>query len=164
MEEGMQTGQFTLPRCMRVCVFRRAPQRRNELFNAFDTTGNGILSLFEIKEGFATVLGEKGRIVANALAPAITRAFHAARDAESRGKAAEQVTRGEEFRLLLVYLKRYFELLKAFDEIDTSDDRRVTKKEFLEAIPLLKTWGVRMDHENPEKEFDRINTDGGSAL
>jgi hypothetical protein len=35
------------------------------------------------------------------------------------------VARGEEFRLLLVYMKRYFELLLAFDRIDRDDNRRV---------------------------------------
>ena len=35
-----------------------------------------------------------------------------------------------EFRLLLLYLKRYFDLFIMFEQVDTGDDRRVNVDEF----------------------------------
>ena len=47
-----------------------------------------------------------------------------------------------EFRALLVFLRHYLELFAMFDEIDTSDDRRV-RPELRGGIPrLLDVWAI----------------------
>jgi hypothetical protein len=48
-----------------------------------------------------------------------------------------------EFRLLLVYLRNYFECWQMFDCIDSGDDRRIHMDEFKSAIPMMETWGVK---------------------
>ena len=107
--------------------------------------------------------GSTGNELADALTPAITRAFHAAKDAVgTKGKDAKYVMAGEEFRLLLVYLKRYFELLFMFDQVDTSDDRRIDLDEFTKAVPLFATWGVIV--VEPAKEFAELDVDGGGRV
>jgi hypothetical protein len=125
-------------------------EERKKMFNSFDGSGKGMLSLTDVDQGLHTRLGSSKMV--DALAPAIVRAFHAARDARSSGKEAEYVTRGEEFRLLLVYLKRYFELLVAFDRLDQSDDRRLDRAEFKQGLSMLSNWGVLV--LDPDKEFD----------
>ena len=138
-------------------------EERKKMFNRFDSIGRGKLSLVDVTHGLIEFLGQKGKAMAKALSPAITRAFHAARDSSTgSGAAAEYVSRGEEFRLLLVYLKRYFELLLAYDRIDTSDDRRIDRKEFDAALPLLCTWGVTVI--DPEAQFRLMDKDGGGLV
>ena len=55
--------------------------------------------------------------------------------------------------LFLLYLKRYLELLAAFERLDADGDRRLDVDEFTEAcrIGLLSTWGVNVD--DAEEEF-----------
>lgn len=45
--------------------------------------------------------------------------------------------------MLLLFVKRYFELLTIFDQIDSSGDRRIDRAEFAAALPLLASWGVK---------------------
>ena len=73
----------------------------------------------------------------------------------------DYVSKGE-FRFLLKYLRLYYELWVAFDRIDTSDDRRVSKSEFMAAVPLLEKWNVNM--ANPEAEWKAADRDGGGML
>ena len=56
--------------------------------------------------------------------------------------------------MLLVFLKRYFELLVMFDVLDQSGDRRIDRAEFIEAMPLLASWGMQVD--DPRAEFERM--------
>lgn len=55
-----------------------------------------------------------------------------------------------EFRLLLVYLRQYFELFVMFNRIDTSDpvynDQRIDLNEFKAAVPLFKVWGYEVPY------------------
>ena len=69
---------------------------------------------------------------------------------------------GKEFRMLLVYVRRYFELLAMFDTIDTGEDRRVDIDEFKRAMQLLAGWGVKV--EDPEAAFKEIDSDGGGQV
>ena len=105
-------------------------KKRKEWFDQMDGNGNGYLSLAEIDKGIEDVLGEE---VADHVKPALQRAFQAAKDASTGGKdegmKSDYVIR-REFRLLLVYLKRYFELLAVFDAVDSGNDR---------CVPLFKS-------------------------
>ena len=82
------------------------------------------LSLAEVDKGLKVLLGDE---VSQITKPAAIRAFQAAKDSigDKAASAGDYVTRAE-FRLLLVYLKRYFELLAAFDAVDTGNDRPAT--------------------------------------
>jgi len=121
--------------------------------------------------------------------PAIMRAFQAAKGSSGRtdGVNGDCVER-KEFRLLLLYLHRYFEvaspppnpadrfatartpnhrgrasqLLTMFDEVDTGEDRRVSIDEFRAALPKLKAWGVEVT--DPEAEFARADADGAGLI
>jgi len=139
----------------------RDSQSRSMMWNSFDVNGNGGLNLSEVQAGLTRLLRATGQQLSLLLSPAITRAFHAAKDANGRTDATF-VTRGEEFRLLLVYLKRYFELVVAFDRIDTSDDRKIDVDEFERALPLLSSWGIQMG--SAHDEFRQIDTDRGGKV
>jgi Ca2+-binding EF-hand superfamily protein len=71
------------------------------------------------------------------------------------------VTRSE-FRLLLVYLAKYYELFEKFEDIDSSDDKRITKTEFKSAVGHLEKWGIKID--NPDTEFDSIDQNKGGYI
>lgn len=86
-----------------------------------DVNGNGVLSLTEVDLGLRELLDAQmsaqqisDRRVSDALSPAITRAFHAAKDskhslsgedAAARARSVETVSK-DEFKLLVVALKR----------------------------------------------------------
>ena len=74
------------------------------------------------------------------------------------------VSRGE-FRILLKYLRIYFEYWVAFARIDTNADKKISFEEFTAAKPALERWGI--DMSNPEKAFseaDKFNGGKGSIL
>jgi len=62
----------------------------------------------------------------------------------------------------LVYLRQYYEYWIAFDEIDTSNDRRITLQEFKVAAPILKKWGI--DASDPVKIFKQIDSNNGGYI
>ena len=142
---------------------------RKDLFARCDVNGNGVLTLSEVQIGMATFLGTDGADTVQAFAPAVKRAYQAARHAASdasggAGSAvgAADVVGQAQFRALLIYLKLYFELLAVFDRIDTNDDRRVDASEFSRALPLLAGWGVHVT--DPAAEFRAMDTDGGGLV
>ena len=139
---------------------------RNLLFASMDGNGNGYLSLAEIDGGMKSMLpGNAARAK-----PAVMRAFQAAKVARPSGSQPnaslrdDVVERGAEFRLFLLYLKRYLELLAAFERLDADGDRRLDVDEFTEAcrIGLLSTWGVNVD--DAEEEFRKMDLDGGGKV
>jgi Ca2+-binding EF-hand superfamily protein len=143
--------------------------RRAEIFRSFDFNSNGALSMSELETGLRTLLDAKqrkdrsGRSIADALSPAIARAFHAAKDAKKgRGGLEDDEVNRSEFRLFLVALKRYSELLALFDVIDLSDDRRIEFAEFKAALPILRQWGVAVP--DPVAEFTRMDANGGGMV
>ena len=146
-----------------------AQRKRLEVFKLFDPNNNGYLSLAEIDKGCRDVLGLYEVFDCK---PVIMRAYQAARGANNvrSSKAASAAARkhGEdfversEFRLLIVYLRQYFELWQMFDEIDSSDDRRVSVEEFKQALPRLEAWGVKV--KDPVATFKSIDTDGGGMI
>ena len=98
--------------------------------------------------------------------PAVLRAFNAAKAVRKGGKALgdDLIERGEEFRLFLLYTRRYLELFAAFEQLDTSGDRRLDLDEFDEACSsdILADWGVVVD--DPAREFRAIDLDGGGKV
>ena len=134
-------------------------KRRMDMFSAFDPNGNGYLSLAEVDRGITQALDCQQLFDAK---PVIMRAFQAAKYAHStKSKLGADYVERIEFRLLLVYLRRYFELFVMFDAID-GDDRRIDRGEFLAALPKIAEWGVTL--ADAGAEFDSIDTNGGGSI
>lgn len=136
--------------------------RRKELWGEWDPNGNGILSLAEVDKGLRDI---GLRDLTDDLPTIEIGAFNAAKaEGTKRGNTndkSDYIDRVE-FRLLLVYVYDYFELWVAFDEIDSSDDHRVTLKEFKQAVPQLEKWGISVP--DPDEEFKKIDTNNGGML
>ena len=84
---------------------------RQKMFTSFDVSGNRLLSLSECDGGLRNFLGCSKAV--GSLAPAVKQAFHAAKDARdqlgSDGSCSSNLSDGEEFRLFLVFTKKYCE-------------------------------------------------------
>eukprot|EP00980_Cylindrotheca_fusiformis_P029479 scaffold23479_cov143-Cylindrotheca_fusiformis.AAC.29 len=137
-------------------------KQRDKLFDGFDPNGNGILSLAEVHKGCKDILGLPEIYD---IKPVMMRAFQAARRVDKREKndpLSEDYIERCEFRLLLVYLRNYFEVWQMFDRIDSGDDRRIDFEEFKSAIPMMETWGVKID--DPEAAFREVDENGGGKI
>jgi len=136
-------------------------EKRKAMFSQFDPNGNGYLSLAEVDKGLHETYGLEG---VYSCKPAIIRAFNAAKDLKpaATGRDDDYVTRIE-FRMLLVYLKQYFELFQIFAGIDAGGDRRIDADEFAAAAPKLREWGMAVD-EDTKKTFDEIDGNGGGQI
>ena len=137
-------------------------KKRMDMFSAFDPNGNGYLSLAEVDKGIQDVLECAELFDAK---PPIMRAFQAAKHArETKSKLGKDYVERLEFRLLLIYLRRYFELYVMFDDID-GDDRKISKAEFAAAVGKINAWGVAIEAgADADREFDAIDTNGGGSL
>ncbi|KAL2611349.1 hypothetical protein R1flu_023041 [Riccia fluitans] len=137
-----------------------AKAKRSKLFSEFDPNGNGFLSLAEVDRGICDVLQLEGLFNCK---PAILRAFQASKGvAKSNSKLGDDYVERSEFRLLMVYLRQYFELYEMFKKLDTSHDRRVDLDEFKAALPLLESWGVKIS--DAEAEFEKIDANSGGSI
>lgn len=122
--------------------------QREKLFQSFDGNGNGQLSLAEVDAGIIKALRLESLFAAK---PAIMRAFQVAKGLKKSKTAAgnDTVGRGEEFRLLLLYLARYFELFGLFQKLNTSGgdtgDKYLEIDEVEASLPELRRWGVEVD-------------------
>ena len=134
---------------------------RAKMFRAFDPNGNGYLSLAEIDKGVMDLFG-RGDIFRSK--KAIMRAYQAARAVSPNlTKESQDYVERSEFRVLLVYLKQYFELFLMFDRVDTGDDSRINLSEFTDAFAQVESrWGVHV--ENVEAEFNSIDKNGGGQV
>ena len=134
-------------------------ERRKRLFKNADVNGNGYLSMAEVDK---VILQEIGSADLASAKPVITRAFNAAK-ALGAGNSPDYVEKSE-FRLLLVYLRQYFELYVAYNRLDTSDDRRLSLPEFREGVQLLAQWGIDIPEQDIESEFASIDTNHGGII
>lgn len=95
--------------------------------------------------------------------PVIIRAFIAARDkVKSRHSYGDDYVSRAEFRLLLKYLRQYFEYWIAFDRVDSDQDRRIGFNEFVAAKNIIERWGINMN--NPDIMWSEIDTNGGGQV
>ena len=137
-------------------------KKRDKIWTSMDTNGNGLITLDELEAGVKKL----GLPALFELKPVLQRAFNAAKNklkAKKKKSYNEDdfVSRGE-FRLLLKYLRKYYELWVAFDRIDTGDDRRISHDEFITAKPMLEKWGI--DMSDPEKQWREADRDGGGQI
>jgi hypothetical protein len=112
-----------------------------------DGNSNGILSLAEVDKGVRDILMLPELFD---LKPVIMRAFQTAKKSSRSVKKTNDgfIHRGD-FRLLLKYLRIYYEYWIAFSRVDTDHDKRIEKPEFLKAAPVMSKWGI--DMTDPEK-------------
>ena len=130
------------------------------MFNDFDPNGNGYLSLAEVQKGVRDVLQCDELFDAK---PVIMRAFQAAKDVvDTESRLGADFVERAEFRALLVYLQRYFELYVMFNRMDTSHDQRIDEVEFIAALSLLAHWGFDMKY--PGSAFASIDRNGGGKI
>ena len=135
---------------------------RRKMFSAFDPNGNGYLSLAEVDKGVQDVLGSSALFDAK---PVIMRAFQAAKGAvDTKSKLGADFVEKSEFFLLLVYLKRYFELFVMFQCIDTGHDKRIDVNEFRVAVGRLSNWGLELGADTIDSVFRDIDVDGGGQI
>ena len=145
---------------------KNAEQRaqRKELFSQFDPNGNGYLSLAEVDAGARKIW--KLDELTDDLPPILMRAFTAAKTVRQRAgkqrKNDDDYVQRAEFRMLMAYIKMYFELWVMFDEVDGSDDRRVDLEEFKKSLPQLESFGVKIN--DAEEEFKVIDKNGGGII
>lgn len=89
-----------------------------------DVNGNGMMSLAEIDKGLRDVLNCDALFDCK---PCIIRAFTAAKDMSSqKGVHKGEYIEKDEFRMMLVYLRRFFEYFVMFARIDHSGDGRLS--------------------------------------
>jgi Ca2+-binding EF-hand superfamily protein len=136
-----------------------AKEKRSELYNEFDPNGNGYLSLAEVDKGCRDVLGIYEIFSAKKV---IMRAFQAAKSVSKiPSQHGPDFIERSEFRLLLVYLRQYFELWELMSDISGSD-HRISENEFNDAITKIESWGLQID--NPTTEFNNVDTNGGGYI
>ena len=95
--------------------------------------GNGYLSLAEVDKGMRDIIQIPQLFDTK---PVMLRAFNAAKDkVKGKSKYSKDYIEKKEYRLLLKYLRQYFEYWVAFDQLDLDSDRRITFKEFTKGSP-----------------------------
>ena len=135
--------------------------KRRQLWNSIDMNKNGYVSLAEFDRGVRDVLNLPKIF---SLKKVLIRAFNAAKNKiKGKSKHSDDYVEWLEFRILLVYLRQYFEYYVMFCRIDTSDDFKVDINEVKKAIPTLEKWGVKIT--DPVAEFKKIdNNNSGSIM
>lgn len=140
-------------------------EKRHTLFRSYDPNGNGYLSLAECDKGLKETVDRD-----LFPSPVIRRAFFAANGIAQQqhhgdrpdNKLSSDFIEFSEFRLFLVYLKRYLKLWEIFADTDTEGDRRINFDEFQKALPKFAEWGVSVNEA--EQEFKQIDTNGGGQI
>ena len=135
-------------------------KKRKEYWKAIDINGNGYVSLAEFDKGMRDVF--KLPNIFN-LKKVLMRAYQAAKTKKkAKTKYSDDYVEWMEFRILLVYLRQYFEYYVMFCRIDTSDNFKLDLNEFKKAIPTLSKWGVKIN--NPEAEFKKIDANNSGGI
>lgn len=130
---------------------------RSKLFDRSDPNGTGYLSLAETDKGIREVLGLEG---VNEAKPAIMRAFTAAKNAgKCTSEYGVELVAHFEFRLLLLYLGKFYELFEKFKDLESTHDKRISRAKLKTAVKHLEKWGIKID--NPDTEFDSIDEEKG---
>jgi len=136
---GSAEEQMTIP----------SKEERAKVFRKMDNNGNGTLSLAEIDKAVIALWPSFNQ------KPALMRAYKAA-DVDGNG-----FVNRKEFRLLLEYLIYFNKIWDKFDEIDTSDDRKLDMDEFKKGCKIL---GETISGSEAEKEFKGMDKNGGGSV
>ena len=134
--------------------------KRDKIWGYIDINSNGYVSLAEVDKGLRDVLQLDNVFDCKR---AIMRAFQAAKSAvKTNSKHGADYIERCEFRLLLQYLRQYFEYYQAFARIDTGDDNRVNLEEFIKAKPIIEKWVGKIP--DAAAEFQKIDKNGGGEV
>ena len=134
--------------------------KRRQLWNSIDMNKNGYVSLAEFDRGVRDVLNLPQIF---SLKKVLIRAYNASKNKiKAKSKYSNDYVEWLEFRILLVYLRQYFEYYIMFCRIDTSDDFKVDINEFKKAVPTLAKWGVKIT--DPNAEFKKIDTNNSGSI
>ena len=133
---------------------------RDELWKGIDMNGNGYVSLAEVDKGLRDNLN---CFAVFECKPVIIRAFQAAKNAVKTKKShgLDYVDRAE-FRLLLLYLRQYFEYYQAFCRVDKDDDNRISLDEFKAGKAMIEKWVGPL--ASAEQAFNEIDKNGGGFI
>jgi Ca2+-binding EF-hand superfamily protein len=119
------------------------------LFRRVDPNGNGLLSLAELDKAVIESWPQWNN------KSAIMRAYKSA-DTNQTGFVGKS-----EFEFFMRYLAHYNNLWAAFADIDTSNDRRVNRDEFVAGAHQL---GIRLQKPEVERFFKTIDRNGGGEI
>lgn len=109
-----------------------------------DMNDNGILSLAEIDKGIRDVI-QLPRLFDSK--PVLMRAFQAAKTYKQASSSYDDdYISKKEFRILLKYLRQYYEYWIGFKRVDGDSDRRISKAEFKKAVPLMQKWNLNVSN------------------
>ena len=135
-------------------------KKRKKIWDAIDMNKNGYVSLAEFDRGVRDVLNLPQIF---SLKKVLIRAYQASKEKiKGKSKYSKDYVEWLEFRILLVYLRQYFEYYVMFSRIDTSDDCKINLKEFKKALPTLEKWGIKIN--NPEAEFKTIDHNNSGSI
>ena len=141
---------------------------RSDLFASWDMNGNRYLSVAEVERGVRATLGDVLEQIDTGVVDAqrvILRAFEKAKGASpDQSRLGNDFVSQREFRLLLLYLRNYYELHQAFERLDTNQDQQISRQEFVSKLPLLAKWGITVARADADREFDAIDVNGGGVL
>jgi Ca2+-binding EF-hand superfamily protein len=135
-------------------------EKRKKIWLEMDCNKNGYLSLAEFDKGIRDVLNLPELF---SLKKVLMRAYQTSKDKiKGKSKYSKEYVEWLEFRILLVYLREYFEYYVMFTRIDKSEDLKINLEEFKKAIPTLEKWGVKIS--DPEAEFKKIDNNKGGVI
>ncbi|KAL7543261.1 hypothetical protein ACHAXR_012763 [Thalassiosira sp. AJA248-18] len=135
-------------------------KKRMDQWQQIDVNGNGYLSLAEVDKAMKDTVGLP---VLFDIKPVLMRAFQAAKSvAPSKSKQGDDYIQKSEYRLLLQYLRQYFELWIAFQRVDSDEDRRVSYEEFESAKDTMAKWGI--DMSDPQAQWKECDANGGGQV
>ena len=150
--------------------------KRKAMFAKWDVNGNGCLSFTEVDSAMRELMGEVTAILLKAAAHqwnnswkmVIMRAFTHAKQSnkklKGKKKRKDDYVEFDEFRLLLLCMRQYFELYVGFSRLDSNMDRRLDYGEFVAGLPRLATWGIQLSEADAEAEFAKIDDNGGGYI
>lgn len=97
------------------------------------------------------------------LDPVVSRAYNASKNKlKAFTKFGDDYVSKGEFAYFLQYLKKYANIWYVFDHMDTTRDHRISKSEFLKAVPLLREKGMKLG--DPMTVFQEIDTCNGGTI
>ena len=142
---------------------RKTPEdyaKRSKLWKTVDFNGNGFVSLAELDKALNESLHNTDLFDSK---PVIIRAHQAARNkVKTKSLHGPHYVERCEFRLVLLYLRQYFEYFEAFSRVDKNSDERISLIEFVSAQEVIERWVGPID--DMEATFAYIDTNGGGMI
>merc|ERR1712241_1667766 len=127
-----------------------------------DLNGNGFVSLSEVTTGIRDVL-KLPEVYDSKLA--IITAFNFSKSkCKTTRSHGDDYLEFNEFRFFLQTLRQFFEYYQAFTSLDSGNDGKISKDEFLsdDVKNILDKWTESCD--DLESEFSRMDTNGGGQI